>query len=829
MFLTVEKCRKCAIIIKNVFFLMEGMNVKKKTLIRGLKKLINPKSATTKYIHYYKHLKLDEKAILLESQQGTGMQGNMFYMLRELVNNPAYKDYKLYLTCRYNVEEDFRALLRRNGMERVQLVPLFSRKHLKVMASAKYLANDNTFLPFFIKKDGQVYLNTWHGTPLKTLGKKIQNAMYGIGNAQKNFIMADYLLYPNRYTMEHMLEDYMMHNLAKGKVLLSGYPRNVAFFDEESAKNIREELELTEKTVYAFMPTWRGVVGGIDPKASTYVQYYLYEMDKRLTDDEILYVNIHPIAKKDVNFRFFKHIKEFPAEYETYEFLNIADCLITDYSSVFYDFAVSRKKCVLFTYDKEEYFADRGVYRSLDDLPFPQVNTVDELFTELRREKQYDDTAFLQEYCAYDHPNAAKDLCARFIFGTPASTIEEREVPNNGKENVVFFSGGLAKNGLTTSLFNLLANLDTEEKNYFITFRASAVKPHQEMLLQLPEGVNYIATKGKMNLNFFKKGLWMLVKMRKFPIGWMMKILKRDLQLELRRHYGTADIHTLVHFTGYDDSTLLKYSVFEKNSVVFVHSDKHQEVNVRKTQRKDMVEYSFNHFDKVAIVTEDIREHTAQFVKNKEKIKVSHNLIDYDGIVERGGKELKFDDYTRCNIPFEQVQEIVNSSAKKIINVGRFSPEKGHRRLIDAFAKVWKDHPDTYLFIVGGYQYKGSYKQLCDYVETLPCADRIVLILSMSNPLPLVKACDGFVLSSLYEGFGLVLAEADILGVPVVSTDITGPRLFMQQYGGMLVPSSKPGIEQGIRKLLKGEVTPLTVDYHQYNQDAVNEFLALLK
>ena len=57
-------------------------------------------------------------------------------------------------------------------------------------------------------------MNTWHGTPLKTLGKKIQNAMYGIGNTQKNFFMADYLLYPNGYTMEHMVEDYMLENLA---------------------------------------------------------------------------------------------------------------------------------------------------------------------------------------------------------------------------------------------------------------------------------------------------------------------------------------------------------------------------------------------------------------------------------------------------------------------------------------------------------------------------------------------------------------------------------------------------------------------------------------
>ncbi|MBR3844554.1 MAG: hypothetical protein IKM39_03510, partial [Clostridia bacterium] len=83
-------------------------------------------------------------------------------------------------------------------------------------------------------------------------------------------------------------------------------------------------------------------------------------------------------------------------------------------------------------YDREEYFADRGVYRSLDDLPFPKVNTVDELFGQLRSPKEYDDTEFMKEYCAYDHADAAKDLCRRFIFGTPCDSIEERDVPNNG-------------------------------------------------------------------------------------------------------------------------------------------------------------------------------------------------------------------------------------------------------------------------------------------------------------------------------------------------------------------------------------------------------------
>lgn len=801
----------------------------KALLKKGIKRALHFDAPEYQYTKYYHKLKINHHAVLFESQHGTGMHGNMFYMLRAMVQDSAYNDYTLYLSCRKSNKEQFAEMLQRHGMERVVLVELFSKQYFRLMASAKYLVNDNTFLPFFVKKEGQVYLNTWHGTPLKTLGKKIQNAMYGIGNTQKNFFMADYLLYPNVYTMEHMVEDYMLENLAKGKILLSGYPRNTAFYDEQSANAIREELELTDKRVYAFMPTWRGAVGEIDPKATTYVQYYLYEMDKRLGENEILYVNLHPIAQKNVNFRYFEHIKEFPKEYETYEFLNVADCLITDYSSVFYDFAVSGKKCVLFTYDREEYFADRGVYRSLDDLPFPKVETVDELFTELRLEKNYDDTAFLKEYCAYDHADGAKDLCRRFIFGTPSSRIEEREIAHNGKENVMLYVGNLSKNGITTSVFNLLNNLDCTKKNYYVTFRAGLVKSNQEVLSKLPRGVNYIATTGKMNLSFCKKVFWILLKHHKAPLRPVMKWLQKDLKMDLQRHYANIPMDTLVHFTGYEDPKILLYSAFENNKVIYVHSDMEQEVKVRKNQRKNVLQYAYEKYDHVALVAEDLLEVTGRLLKKPRSLDVAHNVIDYKGIQERGTEEMAFDPDTRCNKTFEEVQNIFQSNAKKLVSVGRFSPEKGHRRLIEAFGNVLKEEPNAYLFIIGGNQYNGLYDELTEYVETLPYGERVVLILSMTNPLPLVKACDGFVLSSFYEGFGLVIVEADILGVPAISTDITGPRVFMKKYGGVLVPDSTQGLEQGMRKLFAGEVKPLTVDYEEYNRNAVSEFLQMLK
>lgn len=804
---------------------------------KSLKKFLNQKwdniykyyIPKTRYAHYYKTLKIDEKTVLFESQHGTGMQGNVFYMLRAMANDPEYADYNLYLSCRNANKEDFRQLLDRNGMQRVKLVILSTRLYMQLMASAKYLVNDNTFLPFYIKKEGQVYLNTWHGTPLKTLGKQIHNAMYGIGNTQKNFISADYLLYPNEYTMEHMIEDYMLENVSGAKILLSGYPRNEAFFDKESEIRIREELEITDKRIYAFMPTWRGAVGAIDPKATTYVQYYLYEMDKRLTDDEVMYVNLHPIAKKNVNFKTLKHIKQFPKVYETYEFLNACDCLITDYSSVFYDFAVSRKKCILFTYDEDEYFADRGLYRPLSSLPFPKVKTVDALFEELHSPKNYDDTEFLKEYCTFDCANAGKVLCDRVFLGKTSKLIIERDMPDNCKPNIMIYAGNLAKNGITTSVLNLLNNLDTKEYNYYLTFRANFVKPNQEILLSLPDGVNYIATTGKLNLNIFKKIIWLLCKSGKLPCGLIMNFVKEDLQLELRRHYADARFDTMVQFSGYEYGKILLYSVFENNSVIYVHNDMVQEATVRKNQRKDVLRYAYEAYDHVALVTEDLVAPTTVIAGKTRDFDLAHNLIDYDTILERGAMEVSFDPYTQSNTSFEKVVEILNSSAKKIVNVARFSPEKGQKRLIDAFQRVYEEEPDSYLFIIGGNQFKGMYNQLCEYVASLPCADHIVLILAMSNPLPIVKACDGFILSSLYEGFGLVLVEADILGLPIVSTDIVGPRTFMKKQGGMLVEDSEAGVEDGIRRLILGDVPKLTVDYEEYNHNAVAEFKALLE
>jgi CDP-glycerol glycerophosphotransferase len=77
----------------------------------------------------------------------------------------------------------------------------------------------------------------------------------------------------------------------------------------------------------------------------------------------------------------------------------------------------------------------------------------------------------------------------------------------------------------------------------------------------------------------------------------------------------------------------------------------------------------------------------------------------------------------------------------------------------------------------------------------------------------------------LYEGFGLVLAEADILDLPGFSNNVDGPSGFMQKYGGLLVDNNEQGLHDGMKCCLLGKLAPkLEIDYEQYNREAVAQF-----
>lgn len=780
-----------------------------------------------KYYSYLKKIKIQDNKILVESQQGRTINGNMFYIIKELALNEKYKDFKIYVSLKKEALLKAEKVLEFNKIKNIELVEMLSKKYYRLMASCKYLITDTSFLTFFVKKEGQEILNTWHGTPLKCLGKSEKENYYNIGNVQKNFIIADYLLYPNEYTKKHMLEDYMLENICKAKIMLIGYPRNTAFFDKDLQKEIKIRLGIEKKEIFVYMPTWREASEETEQELNKQkVINNILDIEKKLKENQILYVNLHPLDKEAINFEIFKKVRQFPEEYETYQFLNVADCLITDYSSVFFDFAITRKKIILFCYDEDEYLKERGLYFDYNKLPFTKVRNTSELVNALNTPKDYDETEFINEFCKYDSELVTTKICEKFILKKENDLIIE-EVQDNKKDNVLIYTGNLDKNGITSSLRNLLNNIDTTQKNYYLTFSANRISKNKEQLLSFPDSVKYISTMGKTNMNIRQKIELILYRKNLMPQKVINKLVKEVYPYEIKRLYGDIKFHTVIQFGGYEYKKNLMFSQFNCNKVIYVHSDMINEIKLKNNQHWKTLNYAYNNYDKVAVVTNGMKDSTYKISGRLDNIYIAENIINYKNVLEKAkANSVEFDENTECTVSLEKLKEVLANNNKKIITIGRFSPEKGHERLIKAFDKLYQQNKNMNLIIIGGVG--KQYESTVELVNQLASKDNIILIKNMKNPFTVLKKCDYFILTSYYEGFGIVLAEADILKKPVVSTDIPGPRDFMKKNKGTLVENTEEGIYKGLIKLLNNEVNIMNVDYEEYNKNAIKEFYKLL-
>ena len=112
---------------------------------------------------------------------------------------------------------------------------------------------------------------------------------------------------------ETMQKAYCLENLFQGKLLGSGYPKNAYFLDETVDAHIREELQLTEKKVYAYVPAWRGALKYLGPKKMTsQLEYYLVKIDEMLKEDEVMLVYLPEKIHDAIDFTPYKHVKAFP-------------------------------------------------------------------------------------------------------------------------------------------------------------------------------------------------------------------------------------------------------------------------------------------------------------------------------------------------------------------------------------------------------------------------------------------------------------------------------------------------------------------------------------
>ncbi len=563
-----------------------------------LKRIVNKGSSVLFFRRpgavYVKNCKkrINEKSIFIFPQQGSNLNGNMFYLVKELATNSQYNEYSIYIGYNNESKKKFESLLKGYQLlDRIKLIKNKTAKFAKVLATAKYLFTDTSFTAYFTKREGQVYLNTWHGTPLKTLGKSTENDFFDIANVQKNFVISDYLLYPSEFMKDIMIRDYMLEGIANNQVMLCGYPRNEIFL-RGNAESVKGKLGLKGKTLIAYMPTWRGNVRDFDIELQLkIVENYIEEMSKSLKENQTLYVNMHPFIGNKLNLSQYENVKSFPKTFETYDFLSICDILITDYSSVFFDYAITKKKIILFTYDQEEYFRDRGVYLRLEELPFPKVKTVEEVVREINSPIEYDINSFLDKYCKYERNNISKLLCEKVILGKE-NEIKILPMSKSNKNNILFYLGNFRPNHTTKSFMKLVSKSNTDKHNYYVSYITRNLRPNKDIFKRI---IGKLKFYGQLSNNTNLKKLdILLIKLLEKHKNFYNRFenrYHRMHEIELKRIYQDIQFKTVILYGELDYKKIYQLSDMKCKRIFYIEDIKmfNQNVNKKVYQNLDVI------------------------------------------------------------------------------------------------------------------------------------------------------------------------------------------------------------------------------------------------
>lgn len=791
------------------------------------------KLAKFRYTAYYEKLPVSDNVILIEAFNGDGITGNPFWLLKAILEDERLADCAIHVAAGMRHADEIGKLLSSHGMERARVVLKYTKSYCRLLATAKYLITDVSLPVYFIKKPRQVLLNTWHGTPLKGLGRSIKDNPHTIGNVQRLFLMSDYLLYPNRFTFEKMREDYMIGPFYRGKYVLSGYPRNDILFDEPAAARVRQSLGFGDKRLIMVMPTWREPAEG-QPQGyhSDMLTKALRALDATADDNTVIIAKLHHLAAESVDFSAYRRVIPFPAEYETYEVLAAADCLITDYSSVLFDFADTGRKIVLYTYDSADYQRTRSMYFPVEELPFPQTADPDALAREALSPDFAPYTAQMAKFTEFDHPRAARDLIDCVFFGRISERMEviDGSAFHDGKPNALIFGGSLIKNGITTALLGILEQADTSRCHYLVTFYGKLVTPNKEVVNRFGRDICYLPMPEGKPLTYFEAVCQYLYFHRNLDFGFIRKAIERVSARDVKRCFPSLDFHAAIHYTGYEKFVIHLINAMDTRKIIYVHNDIMKEARSKSFVHTPSMLTAYRSFDRIVVVRDSMRGEIMQYIPSTdgEKIVTAHNLNNIGYIRRRAAEELTFDSDTECNLPLARVREMLaDNSAAKFVNIARFAREKGLDRLVEAFAALSRERSGVYLFLIGGYG--PVYEELRDQVKATGL-DNIVLIKSLSNPYPILAASDAFVLSSRYEGLPMTIMEALILGKPVVSTDIPGPSEFLRSNGcGLLVEDSEEGVLDGLRAYFDGRLDALApFDAEGFNRRALSEYEAVI-
>ena len=340
----------------------------------------------------YRFIPCQKETILFISFHGRGYSDNPMALHQYITTHSRYHNYR----CIYAIKNYKQKNLK---IDNAKIIEYFSIPYFFYLARSKYWISNCKLPKYVLKKPTQVYLQTWHGTPLKKLAHDIEvpdgTTFYRSGMSieemrstyDNDVSKYNYMISPSSFTTEVFQSAFAIN---KDRLIETGYPRNdiLSNYQDEDIDRIKAELKLPkDKKFILYAPTWRD--NSFNLKGYTFkLEVDFKKWQNELGDEYIVLFKPHYLIINDFDLESVKDFVYFidPKEDISRLYL-IGDILITDYSSVFFDYAILKRPIYFYMYDLESYRDElRGFYLDVyKDLPGQIIEDENLLLEEIKQ------------------------------------------------------------------------------------------------------------------------------------------------------------------------------------------------------------------------------------------------------------------------------------------------------------------------------------------------------------------------------------------------------------------------------------------------------------
>jgi CDP-glycerol glycerophosphotransferase len=311
--------------------------------------------------------------------------------------------------------------------ETARVVRYESREYHEALATSRYIVSNDHYPDWWVRREDQIALQTWHGTPLKRLGMDVESRRQTLNRFtrwEQQIHNWQYVVSPNRFSTPILKRAYAI----EGELLETGYPRvdilAAADRDERGAE-LRRRLGIPEgKRTVLYAPTYRDNVFDRRGRYRLDLQLDLERLREAVGDDTVILFRKHHYIPDPVPVDphgFVMDVSRYP---DGTELMLAADVLVTDYSSMMFDYANTGRPILFYTYDLDAYADEiRGFYFDLvEAAPGPLLRTTGELAAALNNldgvraeyAARYD--SFVARFCELDDGHAAARVVDRLFL-----------------------------------------------------------------------------------------------------------------------------------------------------------------------------------------------------------------------------------------------------------------------------------------------------------------------------------------------------------------------------------------------------------------------------